>query len=227
MINIKRSYPAPKSLEVEKNKLSGTYNKKDVVDKLREDFYDKCYICESRSSSSQVEHLKSHKGDLSLKFDWENLFLSCGHCNNTKLDKYDDILDCTKEDVESKIKYKMDCFPMSDVCLYCVDKDKNTINRTEKTIELLEKCYNGSTPLKNIDSDNIKKDILDELLDFNRFINDYLDYFNLDEYDKLEYLERKIKLHLSKKSKYTSFKRWIIKDNKKLYELFGKYLLED
>jgi len=37
------------------------------------------------------------------KFDWNNLFLTCGHCNNIKGKRYDDILDPTKCDPEEHI----------------------------------------------------------------------------------------------------------------------------
>ncbi len=224
MIKITRSYPAPESLEKEKAKKSGKYNKDDVVKRLEKDFYGKCYLCESLTTSSQVEHLKSHRGDLDLKFDWENLFLSCSHCNNIKLHNYDDILDCTKENVEEKIRYKMDPFPKADVYVYCVDEDKNTIDKTNKTVELLDKCYNGTTPLKNIDSNNIKEQILEEIKKFQEYIESYFESLDLDYLDDIKHFERKIKHGLSKKSKYTSFKRWIIKDNKNLDKVFGKYI---
>lgn len=227
MINIKRSYPAPESLEEEKNKekygikKSGSYGSCDVVKRLREDFRDKCYLCESFTTSSQIEHLRSHRGNMELKFDWDNLFLSCAHCNNIKNKFYDNILDCTKDDVESLIRYNMDMFPESDVHLYSLSNDI----RTEKTVELLEKCYNGTTELKKIDSDNIKKDILNELKNFLDLINDYYEIIEQkDDNDHLPIVNRKIKNALGLNSKYTSFKRWIIKDNKKLLSDFGEYL---
>ena len=39
MVRVKRSMPAPESLEIEKNKASGSYEKTDVVERLRKDFY--------------------------------------------------------------------------------------------------------------------------------------------------------------------------------------------
>lgn len=43
------------------------------------------------------------------KFDWENLFWSCGHCNGVKnQDKYDEgILDCCRRDPEKVIIFKL------------------------------------------------------------------------------------------------------------------------
>lgn len=65
-----------------------------------------CYICENKQITSyQIEHLAPHHGNMDLKFDWNNLFLACAHCNNAKLDKFDPIIDCTKENVEELMSH--------------------------------------------------------------------------------------------------------------------------
>jgi len=48
-----------------------------------------------------------------LKFDWNNLFWSCYHCNNIKSIKYNDILNCTiiSDDVENALYYHMPPYP--------------------------------------------------------------------------------------------------------------------
>lgn len=46
MVKIERSFPAPESLAIEKQKINGSYNKSDVVQRLSADFNNKCYICE-------------------------------------------------------------------------------------------------------------------------------------------------------------------------------------
>ena len=46
MVKIERSFPAPSSLEAEAKKKSGSYEKSDVVERLKQDFHNKCYICE-------------------------------------------------------------------------------------------------------------------------------------------------------------------------------------
>ena len=83
MIQIQRSYPTPTSLAVEEKKASGSYNLPDVTERLRNDFYDKCYICEIKSvTDSEIEHRLPHKNNniLGRKFDMDNLYLSCRHC---------------------------------------------------------------------------------------------------------------------------------------------------
>lgn len=46
MVKIERSFPAPKSLDIAARKQSGSYSGPDVIEQLRRDFHNKCYICE-------------------------------------------------------------------------------------------------------------------------------------------------------------------------------------
>lgn len=105
MVKVIRSFPAPESLAEEAKKVTGKYDKSDVIERLKEDFHNKCYICEMKElQDPNVEHLLPHKNGtyLERKFDWENLFWSCSHCNSVKNNgKYDDgIIDCCKDDPE-------------------------------------------------------------------------------------------------------------------------------
>lgn len=221
MINVKKSYPAPSSLEAEKAKKSGKYNLEDVIEQLGKDFKDKCYLCETKATAFEVEHLVSHKGDINLKFDWDNLFLSCRHCNNIKSTSFDDILNCTKEDVEIYIKYKMDLFPMSNVEITALCDDP----KVAMTVELLNKCFNGeNTPTKKLDSKNIRKKILLELNSFKGDIDSYFEALEHDEEDEIPNIKKSIKRHLSNNSEYASFKRCIVKHNPELNKLFGQYI---
>ena len=89
MIKVKRNLESPKiekAIEVlkqEKGKSSGSYRKDEVLEALKLVFNNKCYICEnSKVTSYNIEHFRPHKDiDMELKFSWENLFLSCAHCN--------------------------------------------------------------------------------------------------------------------------------------------------
>lgn len=112
MVKVVRSFPAPESLEEESKKVTGKYDKQDVIDRLRKDFYNKCYICEMKElQDPNVEHLLPHKNGKypERKFDWENLFWSCGHCNSIKNNgKYDDgIIDCCRQDPEKYLKFQI------------------------------------------------------------------------------------------------------------------------
>ena len=44
MVKVERSFPAPKSLAMEAQKKDGSYSGMDVVERLKEDFNNKCYI---------------------------------------------------------------------------------------------------------------------------------------------------------------------------------------
>lgn len=110
MVKIERSFPAPESLAKESMKENGSYSEADVIEQLKKDFNNKCYICEMKElQDPQVEHLLPHKNGKfkERKFDWENLFWSCGHCNGVKnKDKYDTgILNCCKKDPEEAILF--------------------------------------------------------------------------------------------------------------------------
>jgi len=112
MVKIERSFPAPKSLAEEAKKANGRYDKEDVIEQLKKDFHNKCYICELKElQDPNVEHLLPHKNAKypKRKFDWENLFWSCGHCNGIKNNsKYDEgIMDCCKYDPEKYLYFQM------------------------------------------------------------------------------------------------------------------------
>lgn len=112
MVKVVRSFPAPESLAEEAKKISGRYDKPDVIERLKRDFHDKCYICEMKElQDPNVEHLLPHKNGkyLERKFDWENLFWSCGHCNAIKKNsKYDaGIIDCCKKDPEEYLNFQL------------------------------------------------------------------------------------------------------------------------
>ncbi len=81
--------------------------------------------------------------------------------------------------------------------------------------------YNGTTTLKKIEAANLRKKLLTEIMDFQKSLIDYFQDTNNDE-DKAYFL-RKIRGHLNKASNFTAFKRWIVKDNKKLREEFEGY----
>jgi 5-methylcytosine-specific restriction endonuclease McrA len=94
MVPVKKSQPEPAYLnEARLHKLD--CGGEEVIRMLKSDFRNKCYLCEQKEITSlEVEHLKPHKGDKTLLYDWNNLFFSCRHCNNTKGDRYYPILNC-------------------------------------------------------------------------------------------------------------------------------------
>jgi hypothetical protein len=218
MVYSEKSQPAPVSLAAEKVKANGKYNEKDVLNQLVSDFKNKCYICEYQQPSINVEHFVPHKGNVDLKFDWNNLFLACGHCNNTKLDKYDNILNCTNksDDVENKLRYSIKPFPKEKVQIEVLDNSQKTLN----TKDLLLDIYNGTTFPKQIEAETLTNNLLDEIFDFQKNL---FDYFKTHSQEDKNYFLIKIKTHLNRTSNFTAFKRWIIKDNPRLKTEFEPY----
>lgn len=107
MVKVERTPTPPPSLAIEKEKARGSYSKPDVHQQLKQDFNDKCYLCEiDELQSVEVEHLCPHREDKELKFAWDNLFYSCRHCNSVKKkNKYNGtILDCCKTDPETVLE---------------------------------------------------------------------------------------------------------------------------
>ena len=81
----------------------------DVVEALKRDFHNKCYICElDHLQDQEIEHRIPHHGDKELEFRWDNLFWACGHCNSVKNQKkYDSgIVDCCTRDPEQLIYHR-------------------------------------------------------------------------------------------------------------------------
>ena len=222
MINVKRSQPAPKCLSKEKLKKSGDYKCGDVIERLQEDFHNKCYLCEEKEPSTiNVEHLKPHRGNIELKFDWNNLFWSCGHCNNTKSDRYEQLIDCTVDSicVSDVLKFDLDPFPGITVIVTPLSDNAEVI----ETAQLLNEIYNGTTKLKITEGLNIKRKIQKELIGFNELLTEY---FNPNKINKAqgESLKKDISAMLNVESPFTAFKIWIIKNNSKLYEEFGELI---
>jgi hypothetical protein len=224
MIHIKKSQPAPECLIREQAKASGDYKCGDVLERIKQDFYNKCYICGYADPPSiNVEHFRPHRGDTNLKFSWDNLFWACAHCNNIKLDAYDDMLNCTDshQNIESRLKYEFKPFPFEKVCIHALDDTSQTLT----TKQLLEAVFNGTTTLKTIEAANIRNALLKEVMKFQENLVDYFKVTN--DADDKDALQRKIKNQLHPGSNFAPFKRWIIRENPELMAEFGRYTALD
>lgn len=223
MINIIKSDIVPPSLAIEKNKTkSKNYRCEGVITQLVADFHNKCYICEDYGSSTlNTEHFKPHKGDRDLMFAWVNLFLACGHCNNQKSSRFDNILDCT--DIEHKIlewiKFEIKAFPKEFAKITALSQDTRVVD----TVELLKIVYNSeNTELKIVESSNIRERLIKEIGGFSQLLMEYFEPTILEEEKPIAL--RKIRKMLSVKSPFTAFKVWVVKDNSYLMKEFGEYL---
>lgn len=209
------------SLAKEKAKRSGTYNTPEVNAALQEMFHHKCYLCEKGNLTNgyQIEHLQPHKGDKDLKFDWSNLFLSCSHCNNIKLGKYDPILDCSQIPIDRKISFRKTGYfgVREDVEFLPLEDDVETQN----TADLLQAVFHGETFQKQIEARSLRKKLRSELSTFKNLLRDYRE--EDDETVKQKIL-RAIQDELENSSEFTAFKRWIIWDYADQYPEIAAYL---
>ena len=220
MVKIERTFPAPKSLAIESKKINGSYTEIDVIEQLRKDFHDKCYICEiNHLQDPQVEHLLPHKNRKYQErvFDWNNLFLSCSHCNNVKnQQKYDiGIIDCCKEDPEELLYFKLEKGNVN-VC------GKNQENQNAVlTAELITEVFN----LKNTGMRIYKSEM--RFLELNKEMNKLYDTIEeMKENPNSKVVLRKLKALLRKESKFAAFKRSYIRENKENYPQLLEYLCD-
>lgn len=219
MIFQAKTQPAPPCLAVEKAKANGTYNCEGVLEQLKTDFKNKCYLCEDKEPHSiNTEHFLPHRGDNNLKFDWNNLFYCCAHCNNTKLAKpqYDAILNCTLDaDIDTKIRYHIDPWPKEKAEITALVADANVTN----TVDLLLEVYNGTTELKKIESANLRSKLLKEIREFQNLLFAFYDDSYTDE-EKAD-IKNSIIRQLRPTSNFTAFKKWVLRDSEVAADFVG------
>lgn len=211
MVKVERTFPAPKSLAVEAEKANGSYSEPDVIEQLRKDFHNKCYICELKDlRDPQVEHRLPHMNGKypDRKYDWNNLFRSCSHCNNVKNKRiYDQgIIDCCVQDPEELLRFRL---KEDDVEVEAIDlKDESDVC----TAQLIREVFNlRNTGMREYKSTKRLKELTKEM---NKLYN------TLEEIEKTpdsEFLQRKLKALLRKESAFAAFKRGFIRENKEKY----------
>ena len=218
MIKIKRTFPAPASLAIEARKASGKYDQPDVVKQLREDAHDKCYICEMKGLQDPVvEHLLPHKDGKypDRKFDWNNLFWACGHCNGVKnQQKYDEgVIDCCNEDPEEVMNFKL------------INKEievraKNDFNeKAALTAALIQEVFN----LKNTGMRIYKSEM--RFRELNKEMNKLYDNLEkLNQNPDSKVIQRKLKAMLRRESAFAAFKRNYIRDHEDRFPQLMTYI---
>lgn len=216
MIRIERSKEVPSPLVASKAK--DRYRHKEVVDRLRSDFHDKCYICEiGPVQDPEVEHRLPHKDGrfLERKYDWNNLFYSCGHCNKVKnKQKYDaGIIDCCVRDPELLLEQEL---IGEDVRVRALNKSDSEACLTAQLIE--EVFTSESTPLRTHASDVRLKAL-------QRQMN--LLYSSLSEYgsDKDNFVAKKtVRTLLRSETPYAGFARCYVRKHLDMYPELAAYL---
>lgn len=214
MVRLNKS-PQPKVIKSESD-----YQNGENFDTLLRDCHNKCYICENPPIPLEVEHIVPHKSDPKLKFDWNNLFIACGHCNKIKRVNIDihnkDILDPTKCDPEEHIELSIKVTD-DKVSVESLKSDTSTL----QTKELLEKVYNDdSTSNTKYSSANLRKALIRVLDEFDR-------YKKIRSKDpslasaSFDFIREKI----GRSSEFAAFKRKIIRDDPELSQIFSDVLV--
>jgi hypothetical protein len=225
MINLVKSQPAPACLAVEKAKRSGDYNCGDVLIRLKTDFHNKCYLCEDKDITAiNIEHFIPHqRKNKDLEFDWNNLFYACVHCNNTKLAKHSNILNCIDATIKitDVIKFEGYGWPKEHFKITAT-KELPSVETTN-TIALLNAIYTGTTKNKEIASENLRDRVSKELAAFMQYLRDFYGEEGLNDVEK-EKLIAKIRRRLSPESPFTAFKIWMVKSNQRYMQDFGHFL---
>ena len=186
-----------------------------VFKMLVEDCNEKCYICEdSVHTSPNVEHRIARTNDPSLKFDWNNLFLACSHCNGIKGSNYSEIIDPSKVDPEEFIELSVSTD--DEIRLFVVAEKIKGDDDVDTTIKLLHDVYNGAkTDIKKFTCFNLKQKLNKDLTKFRQLIEGFQENPNNDS-------KEAIKSELSDKSLFSAFKRNIVRSNLKLHKEFNQ-----
>ena len=221
MVKIERSFPAPGSLAVEAKKVNGRYDKQDVIEQLKRDFHNKCYICEIRElQDPNVEHLLPHKNGKypERKFDWENLFWSCGHCNGIKnSSKYDEgIMDCCKCDPEKYICFRIE---EDEVIITVSNPDDKMLNRT--ALLITETFSMKNTGMRTYTSDERLKLLQKEM----NLLYRQLEKIHNGSGSKVTM--RIIRSLLRRESAFAAFKRCYVRDHAAEYPQLQQYVALD
>ncbi len=218
MVKVERSYPAPESLEIESKKENGSYREKDVVERLKADFHDKCYICEIKGlQDPQVEHLLPHKNGKyrDRKYDWNNLFWSCSHCNNVKNNgKYDEgIIDCCREDPEELLRFSLS---EDDICVEAVDQD---VEKSKLTAELIYETFNlKNTGIRVAACDNRMESLKKSMLILYQALENY------KKHPKSVKNIQMIRSLLRRESAFAAFKRGYVRARLSIFPEFEDFV---
>lgn len=209
MVKCEKSKIPPRSLAVEKLKgKNGSYNKDDVIHQLATDFNRKCYICELLPiSDPEVEHLlPHHKGKyIDRMFDWNNLFLSCHHCNGIKnKGKYEDnIINCCEVDPSEHIYCQ---YMDGTVEITALDSDSKSV----MTAMLIDEVFNLQDSGTRVYASHERiRALQNEMLVFLGVLKKYKENPSI-------MLRRRLRVLLDRKTAFAAFKRDYVKQDKQL-----------
>lgn len=225
---------------------SSIYRHINVIDRLTELYYDKCYICECDVSNAfEVEHYKPKKEFPELGYTWGNLHKSCRPCNLAKEANNYKLKDSTGKVIDILLLDPSDAsYNIEDYIYYDINAkvqatgmgtDPLIIKKAKETAKLLnsrEKHFSRQSTLTSflhVYIDKLSKH-KERLIEINRIISTYtkpLDDHKLSQ-DKELFIELdKINvIYLKDDSKYsTSTRSQLIKLTTLNYEEVNRILI--
>lgn len=217
MVKCDRFLPPPDSLTTEAKKgATGKYNSDDVIDALKQIFHGKCYICEMKDlQDGEVEHLLPHHNGAfpDRKFDWDNLFWSCGNCNKLK-NRHGyrgNIIDCCKDDPEQYLN-----------CIYengnVLVRVRSTSTQAKMTAQLIYESFNLANTGTRINATTIREQALrQEMVTFFQQLGEY-------RKNKTNLAKQKLAARLRTKTAFAAFKRDYIREHASEFPEFLKYV---
>lgn len=204
MIKVEKSATIPESLLT-----TQAYGGQDVQRQLLCDQHRKCYICECAVEANyHIEHLNSQAN----RQDWNNLFLSCGYCNDKKLALYDNILDPATNNIEDIIEQRLDTYSKE-----AEFRSENNSTEVKQTIKLLENIFNGKKHDPNFRSPH--EEVFYDKVEMS--INDFMRKVVNYRMNSSQTNEDIVREELAIGKELLGFKYWIIRDEPALNAVFG------
>lgn len=199
-------------------KNSRSYSEADVIEQLKKDFHDKCYICEMKDlQDPEVEHLLPHKNGKypERKFDWNNLFWSCGHCNKVKnQQKYDvGIIDCCKQDPEKMIDFRLKGNEIE------VEAKDSEDSKSVLTAELVQEVFNIRNTGMRIQKSHMRFQKLNQEMNI---LYDNLEEMKMRPDSRI--VRRKLKALLRRESEFAAFKRGYVREHIEQFPQLLRYI---
>ena len=194
MIKVEKSATIPESLLT-----TQAYDGQDVQRQLLCDQHRKCY---------HIEHLNSQAS----RQDWNNLFLSCGYCNDKKLALYDNILDPATNNIEDIIEQRLDTYSKE-----AEFRSENNSTEVKQTIKLLENIFNGKEHDPNFRSPH--EEVFYDRVEMS--INDFMRKVVNYRMNSSQINEDIVREELAIGKELLGFRYWIIRDEPELNAVFG------
>lgn len=210
MIRVFKNNHAPESLEKQ-----ASWTEEDVINQLKMDQYQKCYLCERiLITDFQVEHHKSRKNFPALTYEWTNLYWSCSYCNSKKSSSFDDLLNPVDNNIEDLIYQSFD-FPNGKAQISATE---DFSPQTNNTIILLNRIFNGTNRIRTTREQQLYNYAISKITSFQNMSVSWLKH-------RSEEVKNAIIKELDLSSEFLGFKYWIIRSNEILFTAFGKYIV--